>query len=368
MARPTKALISKDALRHNYQITQKLAPDSNNLAVVKANAYGHGAVVVANILEPLVPAFGVACIEEALELRRGGISKPILLLEGIFSSDEVEIAVANNFWIMVDNSQQAKWVLQASITEPVTVWLKVDTGMHRLGVKPNQVNDIYLALKESKNIYNDIVLATHFSSADEHDSAVTEKQIAVFNQTKLALQNHLAVNEVIPCSMANSAGLLSYAETRLDWNRLGFMLYGNSPLEQDNEVSKKLIPVMTLKSAIISIREILAGQSVGYNQSWTAQRTTQIATVAVGYGDGYPRSAKSGTPTLVNGKRAPLAGRVSMDMITIDITEISDVKLGDEVILWGPELSVNEVAQHSDTIGYEVLTRLSSRTPSVLID
>ncbi|WOH38389.1 alanine racemase [Thalassotalea fonticola] len=368
MARPTKALISKSALRHNYKVAQSLAPDSNNLAVIKANAYGHGAVVIASILEPLVPAFGVACIEEAIELRQGGISKPILLLEGIFSSDEVEIAVANNFWIMVDNSQQANWVLNAKISAPVKVWLKVDTGMHRLGLQPNQVNDIYLSLRASENVYDDIILTTHFSSADEHASSATSNQIAVFNQTKLQLQNCLGKNDVIPCSLANSAALLAFPETRLNWNRLGFMLYGNSPLDQDNEASKSLMPVMSLKSAIISIREVSAGQSVGYNQSWTATRNTKIATVAIGYGDGYPRSAKSGTPTLINGQRAPLAGRVSMDMITIDVTDIVDVKLGDDVILWGAELPVNEIAEFSDTIGYEVLTRLSSRTPSILID
>ncbi|WNC70339.1 alanine racemase [Thalassotalea nanhaiensis] len=368
MSRPTKALISKKALCHNYQVAQELAPNSNNLAVVKANAYGHGAVVVASILEALVPAFGVACIEEALELRAGGIQKPVLLLEGIFSSDEVELAANNNFWIMVDNSQQAEWVLNANISKPVKVWLKVDTGMHRLGVQPKFVNEIYLALRASDNVNNDIVLTTHFSSADEHGSGETANQMAIFDKTKASLQDCLDQADNIPCSLANSAGLLAHPKSHLDWNRIGFMLYGNSPLERENEASKRLIPVMTLKSAIISIREISAGQSVGYNQTWTASRTTKIATVAIGYGDGYPRSAKSGTPTLINGQIAPLAGRVSMDMITIDVTDITDVKLGDKVILWGPELPVNEVAKCSFTIGYEALTRMPKRTPSVLVD
>ncbi|WNC70517.1 alanine racemase [Thalassotalea psychrophila] len=368
MARPTKALISQSALCHNYQVAQELAPNSNNLAVVKANAYGHGAVVIASILEPLVPAFGVACIEEALELRAGGISKPILLLEGIFSNDEVEIAVTNNFWIMVDNSQQADWVLNANISQPVNVWLKVDTGMHRLGVQPKLVNDIYLALKASVNVCEEIVLATHFSSADDHESSETKNQIKIFNETKTLLQKSLADSEIIPCSLSNSAGLLACPEARLDWNRVGFMLYGNSPLTKDNEASKRLKPVMTLMSAIISIREIAAGQSVGYNQTWTATRTTKIATVAIGYGDGYPRGAKSGTPTLINGQIAPLAGRVSMDMLTIDVTDIKDVDIGDDVFLWGPELPVNEIAKYSDTIGYEALTRMPKRTPSILVD
>ncbi len=368
MTRPTHALISKSALRHNYQVVQQVAPQSNNLAVVKANAYGHGAVVVAQILDPLVPAFGVACIEEAVELRDAGIQKPILLLEGIFSEDEVVIASENNFWIMLDNLHQVSWLLNAKLSSPIKTWLKVDTGMHRLGVQPEQVNKIFLALAASRNVAEDIVLATHFSSADEHLNRVTEQQLALFNQVKDKLALCLPGTEKISCSVANSAGLLNWPKARLDWNRAGFMLYGNSPLDSENSAADRLKPVMTLKSAIISIREIAAGQSVGYSQTWTATRPSKIATVAIGYGDGYPRNAKSGTPTLVNGQKAPIAGRVSMDMLTIDITDIKDVNLGDEVILWGAGLPVNLVAEYAGTIGYEALTRIPKRTQSIIVD
>lgn len=368
MARPTKALISKSALLHNYNVAQQLAPNSNNVAIIKANAYGHGAVAVAQILEPVVQAFGVACIEEALELRVAGINKPILLLEGFFSKEEIAIAAKMNFWTMLDNQRQLDWILTAQCSKPLKVWLKVDTGMHRLGVQPEQVNDFYQQLLASDNVDNDIILTTHFASADEGNNPSTETQITLFNQLTATLRTSLASDTLVSTSMANSAGILDWPQAHRDWNRPGFMLYGNSPLDRVTDNGLQLKPVMTLKSEIISLREVKSGQKVGYGSNWTAARDSQIATVAIGYGDGYPRIAKNGTPTLVNGVIAPLAGRVSMDMITIDVTDIADVSIGDEVILWGAELPVNDVALHASTIGYEALTRMPLRTKRIIVD
>ena len=378
MARPTKALISKSAIIHNFNVVQQFAPHSKNLAVVKANAYGHGSVVVANILSPYVNAFGVSCIEEALEIRAAGVDKPILLLEGVFSKDEIAVAAENNFWIMISNQQQACWLIDSTISKAINVWLKIDTGMHRLGLIPDDVTEVYTKLYNSKNVNEGIVLATHFSSADEQDNDDTSIQIQRFKQVESSLHNHLNNDVNIPRSLANSAAIMAWPDSRLEWNRPGFMLYGNSPLDSDanttanseasTDTSLALKPAMTMQSEIISIRTIESGESVGYNKVWTAKRQSKIATVAIGYGDGYPQSAQSGTPTLVNGVIAPLAGKVSMDMVTIDVTDISSVSVGDTVILWGDGLSVNEVAKHANTTGYEILARLPNRTPTIVVE
>ncbi|MGK0500180.1 MAG: alanine racemase [Oceanicoccus sp.] len=364
MARPAQAIIDLAALRHNYQLAQRLSVDAVNggqvMPIVKANAYGHGAIAIAKALEPLAPALGVACIEEALELRQAGITCPILLLEGIFSAEEVLIACEHNFWLMLENQFQLDAILSADLLSPLQVWLKIDTGMHRLGILPEQTHSYYQQLQASPNVADSIVVATHLASSDDLSSDFTAGQLAVFRQATTSIK--------APISLANSPGLLGWPETRGDWNRPGFMLYGNSPFSVPQHNADQLQPVMTLKSAIISLRELAIGESVGYSNSWQTRRRSLIATVAMGYGDGYPRQAPSGTPVLVNGQRVPLVGRVSMDMITVDVTDIAPVQLGDEVILWGAELTANEIAGFVGTIGYEVLTRMPLRTPRVYIN
>ena len=359
MARPAKALIDLAALRHNYRLAQSLSGGGQAMPIIKANAYGHGAVVVAKALEPQAPAFGVACIEEALELRESGITKPILLLQGAFSDEEVFSAQKHKFWLMVGSKRQADSITWAELPEPVKVWLKIDTGMSRLGVLPHKFDAIYQQLKASDNVQPGIVLTTHFACADELDNKATTEQIELFEAVTTGIDE--------PRSLANSAGLLAWEASRGDWNRPGFMLYGNSPIveQYSHPEDNELRPVMTLRSQIIALRKIEAGQAVGYSGSWRAERNSRIATVTIGYGDGYPRHAPSGTPVLVNGQRAPLVGRVSMDMITVDVTDLNDVEVGDEVILWGNDLSVNEVAECAGTIGYELLTRMPPRTPRI---
>lgn len=355
MARPSYMAVDLSALVHNYQWACSLAPHSQTMAVVKANAYGHGAIECAMALQPYAPIFGVACIEEALVLRKAGIHKPIVLLEGLFSADEVAVAAEQGFWVMVEDPTQVSALLNANLAKPITVWIKVDTGMHRLGLSPSNVDRYYQQLRASDNVAQGIVFATHFASADEINNDFTKHQLKLFMDTVEPFNT--------PLSLANSPAIMAWPKAHADWNRAGFMLYGNSPLDADHPSSQGLQPVMGMYSAITSLREIEAGQTVGYAQTWTAKRTSVIATVSIGYGDGYPRNAASGTPVLVNGQRASLVGRVSMDMITLDVTDLPGVTIGDPVCLWGKDLNINEVARHSSTIGYELMTRVTQRLP-----
>lgn len=360
MSRPTRAIVKLSALRHNYALAQSLSEPGQAMPIVKANAYGHGATDIARALEPMAPALGVACIEEAVELRDAGIKKPILLLEGFFSSEELELAAASDFWIMVQNEMQLQALEAARLVTPVRCWLKIDTGMHRLGFEPTATERTFARLQACTNVAEEVVLATHFASADDLDRDFTSRQIQLFRTHTQGID--------APCSLANSPGLLGWPQARAQWNRPGIMLYGHSPFAKTHPETTALQPVMTFRSEIMAIRNIAVGESVGYATAWTAQRPSRIATVPVGYGDGYPRHAESSTPVLINGQRAQLVGRVSMDMITVDVTDIASVTIGNEVILWGEHLSANEVAEHAETIGYEIMTRLHNRVPRVFID
>jgi alanine racemase len=377
--RPTKALIDLSALRHNYAVAQRLSGGGRTLPIIKANAYGHGAVEVARALESSAPAFGVACFDEAMELRTAGIKKPLLLLQGALNAEELLEASRQQFWLVVGSEIQAEAVITAKLENPVSVWLKVDTGMHRLGVASQQFRTVYQQLSASNNVA-DMVLMTHFACSDETENNMTRQQLALFSETVQGID--------APMSLANSAGLIAWPESRAEWNRPGYMLYGCSPVNGSTTATQRLPedtlpedalpedalrPVMTLSSQVIAVRDVPACDTVGYGGVWHAERDSRIATVTIGYGDGYPRHARSGTPVLVNGQRVPLVGRVSMDMITVDVTDLcvnqpEAVKPGDEVILWGGALSVNEVAECAGTIGYELLTRMPARTPRVYFD
>ena len=360
MARPNQARLDLSALRHNLEVARNLAPGASVMAVVKANAYGHGAVTIARELQSGTDALAVACIEEAVELRDAGIDAPILLLEGVFEARELAVASQLGFWITIDNEWQLRWLEEAVLPAPLHCWLKVDTGMHRLGVPAERCREFFERIRASNNVTGTPVIFTHFASADDVNSDQTQRQMALFNRAC----NSLPAER----SAANSPGLLAWPDARYDWVRPGYMLYGNSPLLQPHRNAEALHPVMTLTSAVISLREVATGESVGYGATWTASRPSRIATVTVGYGDGYPRLAPNGTPVLVRGERASLAGRVSMDMITVDVTDLPGVEPGDEVVLWGKGLPLAEVAGHAGTIGYELTTRMPARIPRVVID
>ncbi len=359
MARPNQARLDLGALHHNIGIARELAPRARVMAVVKANGYGHGGVTVARELESRADALAVACIEEALELREAGVAAPILLLQGVFESKELGTAAEEGFWIVVENEWQLRWLEEATLPKSLHCWLKIDTGMHRLGVPLQGASAAYQRLKHCHNSHDELVLCTHFASADELDSDQTLEQLERFEDACRDLP--------APRSAANSPGLLGWPRSHYDWVRPGYMLYGNSPFPGPHPAADRLQPVMTLTSAVTSLRDVAPGESVGYGATWTAGRPSRIATVTVGYGDGYPRLAPNGTPVLVNGRRASLAGRVSMDMITVDVTDLPGVAIGDEVVLWGRGLPVGEVARHAGTIGYELTTRMPARTPRVIV-
>jgi len=360
MSRPTKALIDLNALRYNCKLASSLSPCSKIMAVIKADAYGHGALPVSRALSDIVATFGVASIEEAIGLREGGLESTIHLLEGTFSDDEIMLASQYRLSLSVVSNKQKKAILDAKLTSPLDVWIFVDTGMHRLGIPPEDLLATYKELALSDNVTKDIVLATHFACADDLDNDFTSIQLARMDVAMKTLS--------APTSFANSASLLGWPASRSDWNRLGLMLYGSSPFACPQHEAINLKPVMTLKSRIIALRTIKADETVGYAATWKARRQTIIATVAIGYGDGYPLNAKNGTPVLIRGQRCPLAGRVSMDMITVDATDLPSVELGDEVVLWGEGLPVNEIADSAGTISYELLTRMPARTPRIYTD
>jgi alanine racemase len=359
MGRPTRADIDLGALRDNYALACRLSGNGRCMPIVKANAYGHGIVSVARALEPAAPAFGVACIEEALVLREAGISIPILLLEGFFSEEELELACEHGFWLMVQDDWQLAILEAARPRKPLNIWLKLDTGMHRLGFDPVGAAGLYRRVSELPHVAPGVVLATHFASADDLDKDFTRQQLALFDQYTAGLD--------APRSLANSPALLGWPAARADWNRPGLMLYGCSPFQHPHPSTEALKPVMRLRSEVMALREVPAGDTVGYANAWQATRPSRIVTIPVGYGDGYPRHARNGTPVLVNGYRAPLVGRVSMDMITVDVTDLGPVGVGDEVVLWGDALGASEIADHAETIGYEIITRIHNRVPRVTV-
>ncbi len=353
MYRKTEAHIDLDAIRSNFALACSLAPHSKCIAVIKANAYGHGMLHVAEAMQDVAKAFAVATIEEALELRNAGINNALLVLQGVTTSTACKVAASNNLSLVVHSPEQIESLIEARVS--LKVWLKIDSGMHRLGLAPGDVANACKRLDAGGIKVQ--VACTHFACADDLDSDATRQQLQSFNAATAGLG--------LPRSAANSAAVLGWPESHADWIRPGYMLYGSSPFRVDVEAARKLQPAMTLQSEIIAIRTVPAGDSVGYGARWTAERPSIIGTVAIGYADGYPRHAPNGTPTQVNGRPAPLAGTVSMDAITIDLTEHADATIGDRVELWGPDIAVNEVAAAAGTIGYQLLSGVSSRVPRI---
>lgn len=356
MTRATRAVIDLAALRHNLQISRHAAPNSRHMAIIKAHAYGHGMVRVARALDE-ADAFGVALIEEAIPLREAGVSKPILLLEGITSEKDLPLVRGFNLDCVVHHESQLR-MLEAAAGEPVGVWLKIDTGMHRLGFKPREAGRVYQRLQNCEGVKQPVALMTHLANADDLGDDFTEQQIKIFYES---IRFADAESAGIECSIANSAGVLGWPASHADWVRPGIMLYGVSPFIGSQASEHDLKPVMTLQSELIAVNHYSQGDKVGYGGSWTCPEDMPVGVVAIGYGDGYPRHARPGTQVLINGKRAPLIGRVSMDMITVDLREQPDSGVGDQVILWGEGLPVEEVADCAGTIGYELLCGVTHR-------
>ena len=354
MSRPTRAIIDIPAFVENYRHARSLTRGARAVAVIKADAYGHGAVVLAKALSGTADAFGVACIEEAMELRESGITDDIVLLEGIFEPHELIDVTREHLTQVVHCAEQLQWVLEASPARPYRVWLKLDSGMHRLGFEPDAFRAAFTALKACAHV-GEIVLMSHFSRADEVDNDRTRDQFALFQRLTADLD--------CPISVANSPAVLAWPATHGDWIRPGIMLYGASPMGRETPTADPLRPVMRLESAVIAVRTLATGEPIGYGGRFTCDRPTRVGVVAIGYGDGYPRHAIDGTPVAIDGVRSRIIGRVSMDMLTVDLTPVQHAGPGSRVELWGPQVSANTIARHSDTIAYELFTGVTRRVP-----
>lgn len=347
--RPAHALIDLSALRHNYQLAKSLS-GCRAFAVIKANAYGHGAVRCAEALQGSADAFAVACIEEALELRAAGIRQPILLLEGWFEADELPLLAEHDLWAVLHHEEQLLQLQDAKLSRPLHIWLKLDSGMHRVGFSPDEYASIWRRLAALPQVAS-LSKITHFSRADEPETGRTEQQLATFAAATAGLEG--------PASLCNSPGILAWPQAHHDWLRPGIMLYGATPFEFEQQNANKLRSVMQLTSRIIAVRELPAGEPIGYGSRFITPRPTRVGVVAMGYADGYPRHAKDGTPVLVDGKRTALIGRVSMDMLTVDLTDLPGSGLGSAVTLWGDGLNASEVASWADSIPYQLFCNLN---------
>ncbi len=342
--RRARVTLNSNALSHNLDRVREFSPDSQVMAVIKANAYGHGMLVAAKQLDA-TDMFAVAMAEEAFVLRASGCTKPVLVLHGFSDTGELEKFAASNISTVVHQSQQLDQLLQSRLSAPVDVWLKVDTGMHRLGISSDDVTAYFSQLKKSSNVKN-VYVMSHFSNADDVGNSLNNMQLNNF----LKVTNDLDISR----SMANSAALMRLPQSHFEVVRPGIMLYGSSPFSDVSAVDFGLRAVMQFESELIDIKPVKAGESIGYGSTYTVEKDLTMGVVAVGYGDGYPRHAKNGTPVWLNQQCCGLLGRVSMDSICIDLSGV-ETSIGDRVVLWGNELSVDEVAAASDSIAYELL-------------
>ena len=353
MARPTRAVLDPEALRHNLLRVRAFAPGARVMAVVKADGYGHGLEWVARNL-PDADAFGVASVEEGERLRAIGIRQPIALLEGFYTADEVDRIALQRLEPVLHTHEQVA-TLEAYRGERLNVWLKIDTGMHRLGFALDDVSQILERLRQCRGV-SEVRVMSHLASADDLRDATTQRQLEAF----------MAFAPVgLVRSLANSAGIAGWPASHFDWVRPGIMLYGASPLLDRSAQLLGLRPVMTFETALIAIQQRRKGEAIGYGGAWRCPVDMPVGVAAVGYGDGYPRHAAAGTPAMVGGRLAPLVGRVSMDMIMLDLRGCADAHIGQRVVLWGEGLAIEQVAASAGTIAYELLCHVTPRVPRI---
>jgi alanine racemase len=350
------ALLDMGALAHNLALIRGRVPQSKIMAVIKANAYGHGALAVARALTD-ADAFAVARVDEGVALREAGIRQRIAVLQGFISAEELSRHSRHDLEPVVHSAQQVEMLEAAALDRPVSVWLKLDSGMHRLGLDAAEFNACHSRLGLCPSVRQPPFLITHLANADELADPATARQLDLFGERAAGLPGER--------SIANSAGLLAWENALAEWVRPGIALYGVSPFPDRTAAEDGLKPVMTLRTRLIAIKPLKAGDAVGYGGDWVCDRPTRLGVAAIGYGDGYPRHARSGTPALVRGQRVSLVGRVSMDMITLDLTECLEAKIGDAVTLWGEGLPVEEIARHADTIPYVLLCNVTPRVKRV---
>jgi len=350
------AVLNTGALQHNLGIVRQYAPAAKISAVIKANAYGHGLLRTARGLQN-VDALAVARVEEGVSLRNADIAKRIIVLEGFTCSDELTALLHYQLEAVVHCQQQLQMLEQQALQNRLRVWLKLDTGMNRLGFKTAEFAAGYARLMTTPGIEKPVNIMTHLANADNVQDGKTQQQLALFRQSAADLPGE--------SSIANSAGILAWPMSIAEWVRPGIMLFGVSPFAANIGADFGLQPVMNLYSRLIAVKSIARGESVGYGGQWLSAKATRLGIVAIGYGDGYPRQVASGTPVLVKGVRVPLVGRVSMDMISVDLTAVPEAKSGDPVTLWGEGLAVEEIARHAGTIPYTLLCGITQRVKIV---
>jgi alanine racemase len=354
--RPIQAQISIGAMAHNLRVARSHAGAARVFAVVKANAYGHGLSRARRALTA-ADGFAVLTLEEAANLRLMGVEQPILLLEGVFGADEIAACAELDLWPVLHHAAQLDWLQRQPPARPIQVFLKFDSGMHRLGFPLADHASIVARARSLPGVAG-ITLMTHFAQADE--------AVGVDWQLQPFLRE--IAGHGLPWSSANSAALLRYPDTLGTWVRPGLMLYGASPFADMPASQLGLRPAMTLQSEIISVQSLQAGEGVGYGQLFRAERPMRVGVVACGYADGYPRHALTGTPVRVNGRLSRTLGRVSMDMLCVDLSECPDAGVGSPVVLWGEGLPVDAVAAAAGTSSYELLCALAARVPVEEVD
>lgn len=353
MTRPARIRIDASALLHNIKQIKQLAPGRGIIAMVKANAYGCGLNQVVPMIAEHVDALGIACMEEALAIRALGVMRDCVLIQGVFSADEYLIAAQNQMSCVIHHQQQLDWFLATPLAKKIKIWVKVNTGMHRLGFQPDEVPKVMQALINCRWA-DEIGLLTHLACADVPDNQANAKQLKAFQNIKLP-------SHPILKSIANSAAIIALPDAHADVIRPGIMLYGVSPFAHQTGQSLGLMPVMSFVSAISAIHHYPKDSAIGYSATWITKRPSMIAVVAVGYGDGYPRHIAAGTPVWVNGQKADIVGRISMDMLTIDITDCQGIEVGTSVELWGKQIPIETIAKASGTIAYELLCQITNR-------
>jgi alanine racemase len=353
MKRSARITIHPEALQHNLNRAKQIAPQSKLLAVIKANAYGHGSVETAGILYDIADGFAVSCIPEAVVLRDAGIDLPITVLQGHQTADDLHIAAQLKLRLTVHEENQLYLLDNYSQQHKFEINLKIDSGMHRLGFQANQTASLFNKLKNHSQVNpKELILMTHFSCADDLQNSYTTKQLECFEVA--------CANLDAPKSIANSAGILGWKTSHADWVRPGIMLYGSSPFSTKSASEYDLQATMTFEAPVVSVHNLKKGDSIGYAATWQCPKDMNVAVVACGYADGYPRHAKNGTPVWVNGHETELLGRVSMDMIVLSADKHDShhekiIKVGDNAELWGNNLAVDRVASAAETIAYEIL-------------
>lgn len=356
MPRSTTARIDLNALRNNYRTACERAGSAKTMAVVKADGYGHGIARIAPALADVAPKYAVACIEEAMVIRAADLAQPVVLLQGVHAADDLADCVHRKFEPVLHAEHQLDWLEQEG--HAPCFWLKVNTGMNRLGFRPTDLPAVMEKLEKIGVGAQLQGFVSHFACADDASSTMTSAQTATFEAAT-------APWPALMKSVGNSAAHFIPGQPLFDWSRPGIMLYGGSPIVGKTGPELGLEPVMTLEAPLITTRVVKAGESVGYGAGWVAERDTRMGMVAIGYGDGYPRHAGTNTPAAVGGCRIRLIGRVSMDMLAVDLSNAPEACEGDLVELWGRTVGVDEVASCAGTISYELLTGITSRVPRI---